>query len=188
MKDKSIFTKAVHAGKTCPPPDFVPVSTPVYNASTYYYRNMDDLDAVFAGTKKGYVYTRYGNPTNKALEEAVAALEKYDLVFVHIEAPDEAGHSGNPYQKKKALEQIDKHIVGPVHKALQQYDAYRILVMPDHPTPVQSRSHSETPVPFAMAGKDVAGVIHKPLSEQNAQESGFYVEKGYELMEYFLKI
>jgi cystathionine beta-lyase/cystathionine gamma-synthase len=76
MKDKSIFTTAVHAGKTCPPPDFVPVSTPVYNASTYYYRNMADLDAVFAGTKKGYVYTRYGNPTNKALEEAVAALEK----------------------------------------------------------------------------------------------------------------
>lgn len=75
LKDKSIYTQAVHSGEKAPPPDFVPVSTPVYNAATYYYRSMDDLDAVFAGTKKGYVYTRYGNPTNKALEEAVAVLE-----------------------------------------------------------------------------------------------------------------
>ena len=75
LKDKSIYTQAVHSGEKVPPPDFVPVSTPVYNAATYYYRSMDDLDAVFAGTKKGYVYARYGNPTNRALEEAVAVLE-----------------------------------------------------------------------------------------------------------------
>ena len=76
LQKKSIFTQAVHSGERAPPPDFVPVSTPVYNASTYYYASMEDLDAVFAGQKKGYVYTRYGNPTNKALEEAVAVLEK----------------------------------------------------------------------------------------------------------------
>lgn len=141
-----------------------------------------DLITVEGAT--GYVDTNYAGKG----AAAVTALEKYDLVFVHIEAPDEAGHSGNPYQKKKALEQIDKHIVGPVHQALQQYESYRILVMPDHPTPIETRSHSDCPVPFAMTGKGVAGVIHKPLSEKNAQESGFYIEKGHELMEYFLKI
>lgn len=70
-----MHTQAVHAGERAPPPDFIPAYTPVYNASTYVYPSMEDLDAVFAGEKKGYVYTRYGNPTTKALEGAVASLE-----------------------------------------------------------------------------------------------------------------
>ncbi|MBU7011775.1 MAG: aminotransferase class I/II-fold pyridoxal phosphate-dependent enzyme [Theionarchaea archaeon] len=74
-KNKNIYTRAVHAGEQRPSPDFIPVSTPVYNASTYFYTSMEDLDAIFAQKKKGFVYTRYGNPTNTALEEAVAALE-----------------------------------------------------------------------------------------------------------------
>jgi 2,3-bisphosphoglycerate-independent phosphoglycerate mutase len=119
---------------------------------------------------------------------AVKALAKYDLVFVHIEAPDEAGHGGNAQMKKRSLELIDEHIVGPVHKALKKYDSYRILVMPDHPTPVQTRSHSRDPVPFAMAGHAIQGVLHKPFCEKNAYESGFRVDNGYEMMEYFLKI
>lgn len=81
LKNKSIFTQAVHSGERGPPPDFTPVSTPVYNAATYYYRSMDDLDAVLAGEKKGYVYTRYGNPTNRALEEAVAVLEGGEAAY-----------------------------------------------------------------------------------------------------------
>jgi cystathionine gamma-synthase/methionine-gamma-lyase len=81
LKNKNIFTQAVHSGERSPPPDFVPVSTPVYNAATYYYRSMDDLDAVFSGEKRGYVYTRYGNPTNRALEEAVAMLEGGEAAY-----------------------------------------------------------------------------------------------------------
>jgi len=118
---------------------------------------------------------------------AVKALSEYDLVVVHIEAPDEAGHSGNAQVKKKALELIDEHIVGPVHKALKQYDSYRILVMPDHPTPVQTRSHTGDPVPFAMAGHAIQGVMRKSFCEKNAYESGFSIENGFEMMEYFLK-
>jgi 2,3-bisphosphoglycerate-independent phosphoglycerate mutase len=132
----------------------------------------------------GYVDTNYAGKGQAAIE----ALEKYDLVFVHVEAPDEAGHSGSAALKKKAVEQIDKHIVGPVHEALTLYDSYRILVMPDHPTPVESRSHSDEPVPFAISGTGVSGILHKGFSEENAYESGFGVEKGYELMEYFLKV
>lgn len=132
----------------------------------------------------GYVDTNYAGKG----QAAIAALEKYDLVFVHIEAPDEAGHSGNPQQKKKAIEQIDKFIVGPVYDALKKYEQYRILVMPDHPTPVEIRSHVAEPVPFALAGAGVKGFQKKPFCERNSFESGFVIEKGHDLMEFFLKI
>jgi 2,3-bisphosphoglycerate-independent phosphoglycerate mutase len=71
---------------------------------------------------------------------------------------------------------------------MQEYDSWRILVMPDHPTPVTSRAHSAEPVPFAMAGTGVNGVINKPFSEKNSENSGFKVLRGHEMMEYFLKI
>jgi 2,3-bisphosphoglycerate-independent phosphoglycerate mutase len=132
----------------------------------------------------GFVDTNY---QGKA-EAAIKALEKYDIVFVHIEAPDESGHQGNAQMKKKAIELIDKHIIGPVYDALQQYESYRILVMPDHPTPVKTGAHTADPVPFAMAGAGINGILHAPFSEKNAAASGFRIETGCELMEYFLKI
>jgi 2,3-bisphosphoglycerate-independent phosphoglycerate mutase len=131
----------------------------------------------------GFVDTNY---KGKA-DAAIGALENYDIVLVHIEAPDEAGHQGNTQMKKKAIEQIDKHIIGPVYNALQEYDAWRILVMPDHPTPVKSCAHCDDPVPFAMAGAGITGILNAPFSEANAAKSGFRIENGSELMEYFLK-
>jgi len=89
--------------------------------------------------------------------------------------------------KKKAIEQIDKYIVGPVFEALAGYENWRILVTPDHPTPIRSCAHSADAVPFAMAGTNVSGVLHTAFSEANAAESGFKIENGFELMEYFLK-
>ncbi|MGA2172490.1 MAG: cofactor-independent phosphoglycerate mutase [Sedimentisphaerales bacterium] len=118
---------------------------------------------------------------------AVKALEKYDLVFVHVEAPDEAGHNGNAEQKKKAIEQIDKHVIGPVYEAIQKYPSWRIMVLPDHPTPVKTGAHCGDPVPFAMAGSGVDGVFATDFSESNAAKSGLRIDNGYELMEYFLK-
>ncbi len=75
MAETSIFTVAVHAGERASRPDFTPVATPIYYASSYIYEEPETLDAVFAGTRPGPVYARYGNPTNAALEVAVAALE-----------------------------------------------------------------------------------------------------------------
>ncbi|GAG30462.1 unnamed protein product [marine sediment metagenome] len=131
----------------------------------------------------GFVDTNYQGKGSAAIE----ALDKYDLVFVHIEGPDEASHNGNADMKKKAIEQIDKHIVGPVYEALQNYDSWRILVGPDHPTPLRDGAHSAEPVPFAMAGTGVNGILHANFSEANAAKSGFRIDNGFELMEYFLK-
>ncbi|MBM4103473.1 MAG: cofactor-independent phosphoglycerate mutase [Planctomycetes bacterium] len=141
-----------------------------------------DLISVEGAT--GYLDTNYAGKGQAAIE----ALKKYDFVLVHVEAPDEAGHNGSPLQKKKAVEMIDKHIVGPVYEAIRQYETWRILVMPDHPTPVESRCHCDQPVPFAMAGTGITGVLHKPFGETNSFASAFRIEKGSDLMEYFLKI
>ena len=75
IKGKSIFTRAVHAGERQPKADFQPVSTPIYHTVGFFYEDLKDLDGVFANEREGYVYSRYGNPTNSALEEALANLE-----------------------------------------------------------------------------------------------------------------
>jgi 2,3-bisphosphoglycerate-independent phosphoglycerate mutase len=141
------------------------------------------FDIITVEGATGFIDTNYEGKGR----EAIKALEKYDLVLVHIEAPDEAGHSGNPELKKKAVERIDKYIAGPVFEALQGYEGWRILVMPDHPTSISNQAHSPEPVPFVIAGEKVTGVLHKPFSEANAAESGLRIENGFELMEYFLK-
>jgi len=141
------------------------------------------FDLIEVSGATGFVDTNYEGKGSAAVE----ALNKYDLVFVHIEAPDEASHEGNAEMKKKAIEQIDKYIVGPVLEALQNYKSWRILIAPDHPTPVRSCAHISEPVPFAMAGDNISGVLHMNFSEANATKSGFRISKGFELMEYFLK-
>ncbi|HUU60697.1 MAG TPA: cofactor-independent phosphoglycerate mutase, partial [Phycisphaerae bacterium] len=93
----------------------------------------------------GYVDTNYPGKGAAAVE----ALDRVDLVCVHVEAPDEAGHSADPKTKVRAIEQIDKHVVGPVLERLQsEGDQWRILVLPDHPTPCSVRTHTPDPVPF----------------------------------------
>lgn len=118
---------------------------------------------------------------------AIAALERYDVVCVHVEAPDEASHAADAQTKVAAIEAIDEHIVGPIHQALEKRGPdYRILYLPDHYTAVATRKHDPTPVPFVLAGKRVHGVIKRPLSERNAQEADLHIQFGHELMEYFL--
>jgi 2,3-bisphosphoglycerate-independent phosphoglycerate mutase len=131
----------------------------------------------------GFVDTNYEGKAQAAIQ----ALEDYDMVFVHVEGPDEASHQGNAKMKVKALEKIDQFIVGPVWDSLRQYERWRILVMPDHPTPVRTCAHSSDPVPFAMAGTGIKSIIERPFSEPQAAESGFRIQEGFELMEYFIK-
>ena len=131
----------------------------------------------------GFIDTNYQGKASAAIE----ALGEYDIVFVHVEAPDEAAHSGNAEMKKKAIELIDEHVVGPVFEALRNYESWRILVMPDHPTLTRTCAHSSQAVPFAMAGDKISGILHTTFGESNAAKSGFRIDNGYELMEYFLR-
>jgi len=120
-------------------------------------------------------------------EAAAAALDDVDIVAVHIEAPDEAGHMGDASAKIRALEQIDEHVVGPVLEKLRGFPSWRVLVVPDHPTPVARKTHTADPPPFCMAGTGVIADRSDRFDETQAAESGLCIDPGHELMEYFLK-
>lgn len=117
----------------------------------------------------------------------VAALDTHDVVIVHVEAPDEAGHLGDLGAKIEAIERVDAHVVGPLLDALRERGAWRILVAPDHPTPVARRTHTAEPPPFCLAGTRVHPVLGRPFSERTAEQSDLQIEPGHELMEYFLR-
>ena len=141
-------------------------------------------DLIDVSGATGYLDTNY---VGKG-QATVDALDRYDFVVVHVEAADEAGHDGNVEEKIKALERIDEHVVGPVLEKLRSFgDDWRVLIAPDHPTPVRSQIHTIEPPPFAMAGKNVNNVLRKPFAEINAMESDLHIERGHELMEFFLK-
>ncbi len=118
---------------------------------------------------------------------AIEAMETHDLVLVHIEAPDEAGHEGNTHEKIRAIENIDKKIVGPVLDALKKYDDFRLLVLPDHYTPISKRTHTSDPVPFAICGTVPGDKCNLAFSESNAEHTGLRVAKGYQLMSHFIE-
>ncbi|NOY39132.1 MAG: phosphoglycerate mutase, partial [Nitrospirae bacterium] len=133
----------------------------------------------------GYLDTNY---MGKA-EYALKALDKHDFVYIHVEAPDEAGHGGNYRDKIRAIEDFDALVVGTVMRGARSFEQYRILLMPDHPTPVEVRTHTADPVPFVIYDstdvKDNAGVA---FDESITERDGIVViEEGYRLMDYFIK-
>ncbi len=133
----------------------------------------------------GYVDTNYAGKGRAAVE----ALDLYDLVCVHLEGPDEAGHNADPKGKVHALEQIDSHIVAPVLRRLRaEGDNWRIIVLPDHPTPCTVRTHTSDPVPFTMAGAGVEALLADSFTEEAAAASDLHIDVGSNLMEYFLTV
>jgi 2,3-bisphosphoglycerate-independent phosphoglycerate mutase len=116
----------------------------------------------------------------------VQALNEHDVVCVHVEAPDEASHEGRADAKVKALEEIDRYIVGPLLEALPGHGEWRILVSPDHRTPVRTRAHSHGAVPFAVAGTGVESRGQTSYDEAVAAAAPLSFEKGHELMRWFL--
>jgi 2,3-bisphosphoglycerate-independent phosphoglycerate mutase len=117
---------------------------------------------------------------------AIAALAETDLICVHVEAPDEASHEGNLAGKIAALEAIDRDIVAPLHQALAGGGDYRIMVTPDHPTPLRTKTHSHGAVPFALCGAGIAADKFRAYDERTAAESQLAFDEGWKLMRYFL--
>jgi 2,3-bisphosphoglycerate-independent phosphoglycerate mutase len=116
---------------------------------------------------------------------ALASLEDHDVVFVHVEAPDEASHSGDVQGKVRAIERADELMVPQVVARAAAGDV-RLLVMPDHPTPLELKSHVPEPVPFVIWGAGVAANGGSAYSEAEARATGFAVAPGHLLMPHFL--
>ncbi|HEV3445345.1 MAG TPA: cofactor-independent phosphoglycerate mutase [Gemmataceae bacterium] len=116
----------------------------------------------------------------------VATLQDFDLVCVHVEATDEASHEGRADAKVKALEEIDRHIVGPLLEALPKHGDWRMLVSPDHRTPLRTRAHAHGAVPFIMAGAGIQARGQQSYDEAVAAASDLAFDKGHELMRRFL--
>ena len=134
----------------------------------------------------GYFDTNYDGKAQYTLR----GLREKDFVYVHVEAPDEAGHMGNLQLKIEAIEAFDEKIVGAILKGMKDFERYKVLVLPDHPTPLSIRTHTAHPVPYVIySNEDGAKTAHaKTFDEVSAALSGISIEKGFELIERFLDL
>jgi 2,3-bisphosphoglycerate-independent phosphoglycerate mutase len=113
-------------------------------------------------------------------EGALNALEEHDLVIVHVEAPDEAGHSGSMEHKIEAIERTDKEVVGRLRNI--KADKLRLLILPDHPTPIELLTHTGEPVPFLLWGPGFDSNGASRLTEAEAKASSFFIKNGYDII------
>ncbi len=144
------------------------------------------LEIVNVPGATGYLDTNYAGKAEYALRE----ISQKDLVYVHLEAPDEASHNGNLKDKIQAIEDFDHQIVGPILKGLKKYPDFRLMVLPDHPTPIVLKTHSCEPVPFLIfsaADRGKPSRKDRSFDEIAASKTGLFVEKGHELMEKFIR-
>ena len=138
------------------------------------------LSPIYVEGATGYIDTNYKGKADAAIE----SLEDMDFVFVHVEAPDEAGHHGDFREKIQAIENFDQKIVGPVLAGLNKHRDYRIMVVSDHFTPIQKRTHTREPTPFAWGSKEE--LRRFVFSESDAKRSGYLFERGHNLIRAFL--
>jgi 2,3-bisphosphoglycerate-independent phosphoglycerate mutase len=133
----------------------------------------------------GWIDTNY---VGKA-EHALFALKTKDIVYLHVEAPDEAGHTGDVKNKIKAIEDFDELIVGNIIEGMKQFDEYRILALPDHPTPIEIRTHSAEPVPFVLydSRRERKGDPVPYCEEIAGRKDALLFEEGHALMDHFLR-
>ena len=131
----------------------------------------------------GYYDTDYDGKA----KAAVKILEEKDLVYIHVEAPDEAGHNGDIREKIRAIENFDRKITGPVIDFLNEGGcAYRVMIIPDHPTPVKLKTHTSDPVPFAMCGTGIEPDEVTVFTERAAKVGSMGLKKGSDLMRILL--
>jgi len=132
----------------------------------------------------GWIDTNY---VGKA-EHALWALKTKDIVYLHVEAPDEAGHTGDVKNKLRAIEDFDEFVVGNIIHGMKQFDAYRIMVLPDHPTPLEIRTHTADPVPFAIYdnARERAGDPVQYDERIAERKDALIIKEGHTLMDYFL--
>lgn len=133
----------------------------------------------------GYIDTNFKGKAEAALKELANGQ---DFVYIHVEAPDECGHRHEIENKVKAIEIIDKEILGTILPELDKYDDYKIMILPDHPTPLSLKTHTNDAVPFMIYTKSVKADGNPVFTEKTAAETGLYIEKGPSVMKYFIDL
>ncbi|MBN1354035.1 MAG: cofactor-independent phosphoglycerate mutase [Candidatus Omnitrophica bacterium] len=141
------------------------------------------LDVIDVPGATGYYDTNFKGKG----EYAVKSLEEKDFVFVHVEAPDEAGHNGDIRAKITAIENFDKFVVGTIWEAFKNRTDVRIMVLPDHATPISERTHTTDTIPFAIYGNGVEPDEACVFTESASRSSSFALDSGYKLMELLIK-
>lgn len=133
----------------------------------------------------GYIDTNFEGKANAAIDEW---RKGQDLVYIHVEAPDECGHRNEPENKVKAIELIDSRIMPIILDYLNTQDDYKVMILPDHPTPISTRTHASDPVPYLIyrKGKELDSGVAS-INEKSASETGNFVDPGFDLMGHFLK-
>lgn len=140
------------------------------------------FDIVNVPGATGYIDTNYKGKAEYALQE----LEKKDIVYVHVEAPDEASHNGDLAAKVKAIEDFDNLVVGTVMEGIKQFGDYKIMVLCDHRTPISKKTHTADPVPFLIFNSKKQGKVDGAFDEATC-EKGRMFNPAHKMMEYFLK-
>lgn len=130
----------------------------------------------------GYIDTDFEGKAKAALD----LLTRNDLVYVHFEAPDECGHRNEPENKVKAIEMIDSRVLPILEEGLEQYEDYKILLLPDHPTPIVTGTHASDPVPYLLYQKSAPKTGVDTINEETAKATGIYMENGPAMMPHFL--
>jgi 2,3-bisphosphoglycerate-independent phosphoglycerate mutase len=136
----------------------------------------------------GYIDTNFAGKAEAAID---SLKNGSDLVYIHVEAPDECGHRGETTNKVKSIELIDELVLGALLKAFESGELgerVRILISPDHATPLALKTHTRAPVPFLIYDSKVKKNGVKVFNEDNAANTGNYIEKGYELMKKFITV
>jgi 2,3-bisphosphoglycerate-independent phosphoglycerate mutase len=145
------------------------------------------LDSIQVPGATGYLDTNYEGKAQAALD----ALKERDFVYVHVEAPDEASHSGQRDLKIKAIQDFDERLLGPILEGLSTFGHWRILLMPDHQTPVSTRVHTWGPVPFILLDSEQwhSRAVDQSVvfSEQAAMATGIVVPEACQMMDFLLQ-
>ena len=133
----------------------------------------------------GGLDTNYEGKAEAAVD--VLLNQNYDMVYIHVEAPDEMGHQGSVEKKIQAIENLDSRVIKIVKDALDRSgEDYRILVMPDHPTPICVRTHTSNPVPYMLYDSTDKKEGTLDYNEKAGKESGLFMADGHEMMRYLL--
>ncbi len=144
-----------------------------------------DMKSVDVDGANGNFDTNYKGKADACFD--LLTKENKDLVYLHLEGPDECGHRGEADNKKYAVEMIDEKVIGYLRERLEKEGIdYKMMILPDHPTPISLKTHVSDPVPYIIYNSAEEIKNDRMYCEKSAKETGIYIEKGYELMSHFL--